>query len=178
MQKIYPAKLKKGDMVRIIAPSLSMAIISSGVREVAARRFSEMGLNVSYGKHVEEKNESNSSSIELRVADIHEAFADKSVKAVITVIGGFNGNSLLRYLDWELIKANPKIFCGYSDITVLNNAIFAKTGLVNYYGPHFSTFGQKLYLEYTLDYFQKCLMDGGPIGIASSEYWRDRKSVV
>lgn len=54
-----------------------------------------------------------SSPIEDRIADIHEAFADKNVKAVFTIIGGANSNQLLPYLDYELIKANPKIFAAF-----------------------------------------------------------------
>lgn len=173
MKKIYPEKLKNGDEVRIIAPSRSMAMMSKEIREIANRRFSDLGLKLSFGKNVEEKDDFMSSSIESRVQDMHDAFSDKNVKAVITVIGGFNSNQLLKHLDWELIRNNPKIFCGYSDITALNNSIFQKAGLVNYYGPHYSTFGQKLYFEYTLEYFKKCLMEDGTFEIKPSENWSD-----
>jgi len=76
-------------------------------------------------------------------------------------------------LDWDLIKNNPKVFCGYSDITALNNAIFAKTGLVSYSGPHYSTFGQELYFDYTLEYFKKCLFSDASFEINSSKKWSD-----
>jgi len=132
-----------------------------------------LGLNLSFGKHIEEKDDFVSSSIKSRVEDFHEAFADKNVKAILTVIGGFNSNQLLKYIDWELIKNNPKIFCGYSDITALNNAIFAKTGLVTYSGPHYSTFGQELYFDYTLEYFKKCLMSEENFEIKASDDWSD-----
>ncbi|KKR32915.1 MAG: hypothetical protein UT63_C0028G0004 [Candidatus Gottesmanbacteria bacterium GW2011_GWC2_39_8] len=173
MNYIYAEKLIQGNNVRIIAPSRSLSIISKETRDISMKRFEEMGLRVSFGKHVEEMDDFGFSSIESRVEDIHEAFADKSVKAVITVIGGFNCNQLFRYIDWDLIKKNPKIFCGYSDITALNNAILAKTGLVTYSGPHYSTFGQKLHMEYTLDYFQKCLFSDEPISIKPSQNWSD-----
>ncbi len=173
MEKIYPQKLNAGDEVRVIASSRSMAIISKETREIANNRFAKLGLKLSFGKHVEEKDEFVSSSIGSRVEDIHDAFADKNVKAVITVIGGFNSNQLLKYLDWKVIKNNPKIFCGFSDITILNNAILQKTGLVNYYGPHYSTFGQKLYFDYTLECFEKCLMQEAPFEIKPSEDWSD-----
>jgi len=169
MKKIYPEKLKAGDEVRIIAPSRSLAIVSKECREIANKRFAEMGLKSSFGKHLEEKDEFVSSSIESRIEDIHDAFRDKNVKAVLTVIGGFNCNQLLRYLDWDLIKNNPKIFCGYSDITALNNAIFAKTGLVSYSGSHYSTFGQELYFDYTLE----CLLSDEAFEIKPSEQWSD-----
>jgi len=173
MDKIYPSKLKAGDEVRIVASARSMAIISKGTREIANKRFADLGLKLSFGKHIEESDEFISSSIQSRVEDIHDAFSDKNVKAILTVIGGFNCNQLLRYLDWDLIKKNPKIFCGFSDITALNNAIFAKTGLVSYSGPHYSTFGQELYFDYTLEYFKKCLLSDEPFLIKPSETWSD-----
>src|SRR3989338_8061462 len=171
MKKIFPEKLKTGDEVRIIAPSKSMAILSKETINIANKRFEKLGLKLSFGKHVNETDEFNSSSIESRIEDLHEAFSDKNVKAVITVIGGFNSNQLLRYIDWDLIKNNPKIFCGYSDITALNNAIFAKTGLVTYSGPHYSSFGQELYFDYTLEYFKKCLFSDEPLEIKPSQNW-------
>lgn len=150
-----------------------MAIISQEVREIANKRLKKIGFKLSFGKHVEEMDTFASSSIESRVKDLHDAFSDKNVRAILTVIGGFNSNQLLRYLDWKLIKNNPKILCGYSDITVLNNAIFTKTGLVTYSGPYYSTFGQKLHFDYSLDFFKKCLLSNQPFEIKPSEKWSD-----
>jgi|SRR5680860_153784 len=173
MKKIFPQKLKKGDKVRVIAPSRSMAIISQETRDIAKNRFEELGLELSFGKHIEEIDDFVSSSIESRIEDLHDAFCDSRVKAIFTVIGGFNCNQLLQYIDWDLIKNNPKIFCGFSDITALNNAIYAKTGLVSYSGPHYLTFGQELHFDYTLDYVKKCLFSDNPFEILPSENWTD-----
>lgn len=173
MKKLIPQKLKKGDLIRIIAPSRSLGLLNEETKNIAKSRFESIGLQLSFGKHVEEKDDFNSSSIESRVEDLHQAFADKKVKAIITVIGGFNSNQLLRYIDWNLIKVNPKIFCGYSDITALNNAIFAKTGLITYSGPHYSSFGQKLCFDYTLAYFQQCLFSNSSFIIKPSKQWSD-----
>lgn len=173
MKKIYPKKLEKGDEIRIIAPSSSMGIISEPVREIANNRLEELGLKITYGKNVEEIDDFRSSSIKSRVADLHRAFLDKKVKAIFAVIGGFNCNQLLKYIDWNIIKNNPKIFIGYSDTTALQNAIFAKTGLVTYSGPAWSTFGQKLHFDYTLDYFKKCLLSNESVNIVPSESWTD-----
>jgi muramoyltetrapeptide carboxypeptidase LdcA involved in peptidoglycan recycling len=170
---MYPAKLKKGDEIRIIAPSRSMAIIGAESKLIANTRFEKMGLAFSFGKHIEEKDDFASSSIKSRLEDLNAAFSDKKVKAILTVIGGFNSNQLLKYIDWQLIKDNPKIFCGFSDITALNNAIFAKTGLVTYSGPHYSSFGQKLYFDYTLDCFVKCLFSDLPFEVEPSNKWSD-----
>ena len=173
MQKIYPSKLKPGEEVRVIAPARSLSLISSENRQISNERLESLGLKVSFGAHVEEKDAFISSSIESRVEDLHAAFRDPNVKMVLPVIGGFNSNQLLRYLDWELIKNNPKILAGYSDITALQNAIFAKTGLVTYSGPHYSTFGQKIYFDYTFEYFKKCLFDDQNFEVTPSETWAD-----
>ena len=173
MKKIYPKKLESGDEIRVVAPSCSMGIISGPIREIANNRLKDLGLKVTYSKNVEEIDEFRSSSIKSRVADLHKAFSDKKIKAVFAVIGGYNCNQLLKYIDWNIIKNNPKIFIGFSDTTALQNAIFAKTGLVTYSGPAWSTFGQKLHFEYTMDYFKRCLMTNDLIDIKPSENWTD-----
>lgn len=173
MNKIFPDKLKPGNEVRVIAPAKSLAIISKENQAIANKRIEELGLKLSFGKHVNEIDDFASSSIESRVEDLHDAFRDKNVKAVFTVIGGFNSNQLLKYIDWDLIKNNPKIISGYSDITALNDSFFAKTGLVTYSAPQYSTFAQKLYFDYTLDYFKKCLMSDEDFEIKPSESWSD-----
>lgn len=159
----------------VVAPSDSLSLISKETRRIADERFNAMGLELSFGKHVEELDEFDSSSIESRVSDLHEAFLDKSVKGVFAVIGGLNCNQLLRYLNWDSIKNNPKVFVGYSDTTALQNAIYAKTGLVTYSGPAYSTFGQKLYFNYTLEYFKKCLLNAEEFTILPSDAWSDDK---
>ena len=173
MQTIIPPKLQPGDEIRIITPARSSALISNETRAIADARFAELGLKLSFGKHVGEIDDFVSSSIDSRLSDLHAAFADSKVRGIFTVIGGFNSNQLLEHIDWELLKKNPKVFCGYSDITALSNAIFAKTGLVTYSGPHYSTFGQKLHFEYTLEYYKKCLMSDEPISILPSKKWTD-----
>ena len=138
---------------------MSLAAISGDVRELAQKRLQDLGFKVTFSKHIEERDDFDSSSIPSRVEDLHDAFTDKNVKAILTATGGFNSNQLLKYLNYKLIKKNPKIICGYSDITALNNAIYKKTGLVTYTGPDFLDFGMVQGFEYTLDYFQKCLVN-------------------
>lgn len=150
-----------------------MAIISPSVRKIALERLMDMGLKVSFSKHCEEKDLFDSSSVKSRLSDIHEAFSDSNVKAILTTIGGYNSIHLLKGLDFELIRKNPKILCGYSDITTLQNAIFAKTGLVTYSGPHFSTFGSLKGIEYIIEYFKKCLFEEGEISLEPSSFWSD-----
>ena len=170
---IVPEKLKSGSHVRVIAPSRSLGIISEDCRRIARARFAEMGLTVSFGKNVEMTDRFLSSPVRARLDDLHEAFADKSVDAVLTAIGGFNAVELLSQIDYGLIKANPKIFCGFSDITALSCAIYAKTGLVTYSGPHFSSFGMVKGFDYTLDCFKKSFFQKEAFALCPSPEWSD-----
>lgn len=162
-------KIKIGDEIRVIAPSRSLSIVREGVFEKALKFLSDKGFVVSFSKNSRELDENNSSSIESRVEDLHDAFRDKNVKAILTCIGGFNVNQILEYIDYSVIENNPKILCGFSDITALLNAIYAKTGLVTYHGTHFSTFGFDDNIEYTNNYFEECLMKSEGYIIAPSE---------
>ena len=175
MEKIIPAKLVKGDEIRVVAPARGIKIIGQETRDIAAKRFAAMGLKVTFGKNTTDENwdRMGSSSIEKRVEDIHDAFADRNVKAVFTIIGGANSNQLLPYLDYNLIKANPKIFCGFSDITALLNGIYAMTGLETYSGPHFSSLGMLKGCDYTLENMQKMLLNDGPNRVEASAEWSD-----
>ncbi len=171
------AKLQKGDGVRVITPSRTMDLpfITDDIKSLAIQRLESLGLHVSFGKHVLEKNIFNSSSIDSRLEDIHDAFRDPNIKMILTVIGGYNSNELLPYLDYELIKDNPKILSGYSDITALENGIYAKTGLVTYSGPHFFDFGEVQGFEYTQEYFEKCFFQADPYQIIPSVGWTNDK---
>jgi muramoyltetrapeptide carboxypeptidase len=173
MEQLFPQKLNPGDEIRVIAPSSSLGIISKDVREIANDRLKSLGFKVSFGRHAEEMDPFQSSSIQARVEDIHEAFSDPAVKAVMCVIGGFNSNQLLPYIDWNIIQNNPKVFIGYSDITVLHNSINARTGLVTYLGPAYSTFGQKKGFDSTMEYFKQCLLKKEEFQFVASREWSD-----
>ena len=174
MTPVYPPKLRSGDLVRVVTPAMSRAVVMEfDHTSLIESRFAELGLRLSYGAHVDERDLFESSSISSRVSDLHEAFADPEVRAISTVIGGFNSNELLPHLDYDLIAANPKILCGYSDITSLQHAIFAKTGLVSYSGPHWSAFGMRDHFEQTLAWFRAALFDEASIELHPTEQWTD-----
>ncbi|WP_020016436.1 S66 family peptidase [Promicromonospora sukumoe] len=174
VETIVPPKLRPGDTVRVIAPARSRAMIMEhdNTRWIN-ERFAAMGLTLTFGEHVDEDDQFRSGSVEHRVADLHAAFADPSVAGIITVIGGFNSNELLPYLDFDLIAAHPKVFCGYSDITALQNAILARTGLVTYSGPHWSSWGMRDHFEPTGDWFRAAVTDDAPIAVEPSQAWTD-----
>ena len=166
---MIPAKLKKGDEIRIIAPSGSLTRVRTDVLERSLAYLDENGFRVTYSTNCREMDSFSSSSVESRAADLHEAFADPDVKAVMACIGGFNVNQILPYIDYDLIRANPKILCGYSDITALLNAVYARTGLVTYHAPHLAALGFLREREYTHKYLTACLMNEAPISVTPSE---------
>ncbi len=175
MQKIIPALLTEGDEIRIIAPSRGTKIIGQDTRKIAQQRLEQMGFKVTFAQNAVDENwdMTGSTTIAKRVSDIHDAFLDHNVKAIFTIIGGANSNQLLPYLDYELIKNNPKFFCGFSDITALLNAIYAKTGLITFSGPHFSSLGMKKGCEYTLENLQIMLTGSRNNKLHSSKEWSD-----
>ena len=166
---MIPPKLKKGDEIRIIAPSGSLTRVRTDVLERSLAYLDENGFRVTYSTNCREMDSFSSSSVESRAADLHEAFADPDVKAVMACIGGFNVNQILPYIDYDLIRANPKILCGYSDITALLNAVYAQTGLVTYHAPHLAALGFLREREYTHKYLTACLMNEDPISVTPSE---------
>ena len=170
---MIPDKLRPGDEVRVVSPSSGLGFIPKERRRVAARRLEGLGLRVSYGGAGEVLDRFESSRVGERVSELHEAFADDGVRGMLTIIGGYNSNQLLGRLDYDVIRENPKVLCGFSDITALATAIHAKTGLVTYSGPHFSTFSMERGLGYTQDHFERCLMREDPYDVEPADHWSD-----
>lgn len=134
MKIIKPKKLRKGDTVMIVSPSNGVPEGLMGQFNNGVKFLESLGLKVKISKNALGMYFYSSGTIEERLSDIHEAFADKNVKAVIMSTGGKTANNLLDKLDFDLIKKNPKIFSGISDGTTLLNPIFSKTGLIAYHG--------------------------------------------
>lgn len=170
---MIPTKLKAGDDVRVVSPAVSLGFIPTEQRQLAEERWKELGLRVSYSPNGEILDRFDSSPVEARVSDLHGAFADREVRGMLTTLGGYNSNQLLGHLDYGLIGDNPKVLCGFSDITALANAIHARTGLVTYSGPHFTTLGMKRGIGYTIDHFERCLMQEGPYDVEPADHWSD-----
>ena len=168
------------DEVRVLAPSRSLKLVNKEIINLAQKRLEKMGLQVTYGKNVMFMDDDyKTASIPQRVEDIMDAFNDKNVKAILTVLGGYNSNQLLKYIDYDIIKNNPKIFCGYSDITAILNAIYVKTNVMTFCGPHFSTFGMKYGIEYTLENFRRMFFDAkSEVCVFDSSSYSDDKWYV
>lgn len=173
MKRIFPPKIKEQAHIRVIAPSRSLGLIPLERINIATERYKALGIDISFGEHAMEMDDFTSSSVESRVLDLHDAFSDESVDAILTSIGGYNSNQILSRLDYDLIQSNPKILCGFSDISALSNAIYAKTGLVGYSGPHFSTLSMIKGINYTVEHFVKCLREEGPFEVKYAPEWSD-----
>ncbi|MDO4432105.1 MAG: LD-carboxypeptidase [Aerococcaceae bacterium] len=168
---MLPARLQLGDEIRVVSPSSSMASIGGmEANEAAKQHLEQLGYVVTFGKHIHENDRLHSASIESRVSDLHDAFRDPNVKAILATIGGYNSNELLPHLDYELIRASPKIICGYSDTTALTNAIFAQTGLITYSGASYSSFKMTALQEYQTRMWLRAVTETA-YALQPSEQW-------
>lgn len=171
---MLPPKLKEGDHVRVIAPAHSFAeSFNQELRKNAEEGLSRLGLTVSYGKYVDEQGDFKTASVEHRLEDLHEAFADPKVQVIIPARGGSTSNQLLKYVDYNLIKKNPKTLCGLSDITALSYAITAKTGLVTYYGPHYTTLGASKIIDYSYESMKNTFFSAAGFTVHPSQFYCD-----
>lgn len=136
---IIPEKLKIGDTIGVVAPS--NPIIDDNIEEIkrAKEIVEKSGFKVKFSKNLFSNTNGYSSSPQEKAEDINNMFKDKKVKMIWCAKGGNNSNTVFEYLDYESIKQNPKILCGYSDITSIANIISAKTGLVTFSGTNFKT---------------------------------------
>ena len=167
-------KLKKGDHIRVVSPSSSIEHIGGfEANLVAKEKLEELGFDLSFSSNYFEHDLFDSASIASRVEDLHEAFVDPSVDAILATIGGFNCNELLPYLNYDLIAQNPKIFCGYSDTTALLNAIYAKTGMQTYMGPSYSSFKMEAGQAYQTEAWLKAVTQDSYELTPSSEWSSD-----
>ena len=136
---ILPERLKRGDIIGVVAPS--NPVIDENIEEVKkAKEIVENDeFRVLFSKNLFSNTNQYTATAKEKAEDINDMFRNKDVKMIWCAKGGNNSNSVFEYLDFELIKQNPKIICGYSDITSLTNIIYEKTGLVTFSATNFKT---------------------------------------
>ena len=136
---IVPDKLKKGDIIGVVAPS--NPIVGDNIEEIKkAKEIIEAdGFRVKFSENLFSNTNIYSGTAREKAEDINNMFADKDVKMIWCAKGGNNSNSTFEYLDFDIIKNNPKVICGYSDITSITNIITEKTGLVTFSSTNFKT---------------------------------------
>jgi muramoyltetrapeptide carboxypeptidase len=132
MARKVPPALKPGDTIAVIAPASS---ISRELLEAGCQRLRQLGYVATYSDSILDEELYFAGSAERRTAELNEMFARKDVQAVICARGGYGTNYLLPRLDLDAIRAHPKIFMGYSDITSLLTYISDACEVVTYHGP-------------------------------------------
>ncbi len=153
MNNLTP-KLKQNATIAIVSPAGCIADRANIDR--AKGFFENLGYKVVYGEHVFGKNKYMSGTDEERLADLHWAFEDDSIDAVICARGGYGCLRLVDKIDYDLISRNKKLFCGYSDITVLSAMLLKRAGLITYSGPMANgDFGCEERSSFTMDNFFK-----------------------
>ncbi|MFC1997772.1 S66 peptidase family protein [Chloroflexota bacterium] len=169
-------KLKPGDTIGIVSPSWGGAGEFPHRVEQGIKSLEGLGFKVMLAPHALNQKGFVSDTDANRAQDIHDMFKNPVIKAVIAAVGGDHSCHLLRLLDFELISKNPKILIGFSDITVLNIAIWKKTGLTTFNGPalltDFAEYPQMF--SYTVNYFLKAVTRAEPIGqVKPALFWTE-----
>jgi muramoyltetrapeptide carboxypeptidase len=173
---IRPPRLRPGDKIAIVSPSSGCAGLFPHRTQRGLSEIRHLGFTPVLAPHALNCVSYVSDSPENRAIDINMMFRDPEIKAIIAAIGGNHSCHLLNLLDYETIAKNPKVFMGYSDITVLNNAIHKMTGLVTFNGPALITdFAEMPHMyPYTQKYCFKALGNPKPIGhIEASPIWTE-----
>ena len=162
MKIVKPARLKKGSLIGIISPASSpddLSTVENGVKYLE-----KLGYRVEIGKNVGQNFGYLAGTDQERVDDLHYMFKKKDIKAIFCARGGYGTPRLLDKIDYSLIKRNPKILVGYSDITALQMAIMKKTGLVTFAGPMISKDFQSDVSKFTEEMFWKILTSNKKFG--------------
>lgn len=155
---IIPNKLNKGDNVLVVPASNSILEKDREYIEKSKKMLEDLGLNVEFSKHAYSNTTGYGATVFEKAEDINEGFKNSKYQMLFLVKGGGNSNALFDYLDYEIIKENPKIICGFSDSTSITNMITAKTNMVTYNGPTFKSLSS-WETDYSYNWFIKRFME-------------------
>lgn len=148
---IKPPKLKSGDKLAIVAPG---SYISESELQDSIKNLADLGFETTYSEKVLLQNGYFAGTDKERAQDLMEKFSDKSVKGIVCARGGYGCARILPMLDYDIIRANPKMLIGYSDITALLYGLYQKAGLISFHGP----VGTSTFNDYSVNNFKKVLM--------------------
>ena len=132
-RRLLPLPLQPGDTVGLVSPSA--ATDDPLDLQLAQEAMQALGLKVKLAPHLGSRRGHLAGTDTERAGDLNAMFADREVKAIICVRGGSGAARLLPLLDYAMIRRNPKVLLGYSDITALHNALLSQAGLVSFHGP-------------------------------------------
>lgn len=160
---IRPPRLNFGDTVGIIAPASPPPNPDAIDRCVTA--LEKLGFKPKPGANIRKRNGFLAGSDRERAADLMRMFTDKKVKAIFTLRGGYGSARILSLLDYAIIRAHPKIFVGYSDITSLHCALLKRANLVSFHGPTLNFhFSENSPCAFTIQSLLRALMNPEPAG--------------
>ncbi|OCQ99101.1 LD-carboxypeptidase [Nostoc sp. MBR 210] len=150
---IKPPRLQPGDTVGLISPA---GVIDAEDLANAKRSLTELGLKIKLGNHILDQYGYLAGTDANRANDVNAMFADNSVNAIMTMRGGWGCNRILPLLNYPQIRAHPKIIMGFSDITALVLAIYARSRVLTFHGSNATSTWNK----FTVDYAKRILFDG------------------
>lgn len=159
---LKPRKLKPGATIGLITPATPTTDPDTLAK--ADRALKHFGFKVKVGKNVGRRAGYFGSSPEERLDDLHAMFRDSEVDAVFAMRGGYGSQHLLDRMDFDLIRRNPKIFLGYSDITAMHLAINKYASLVTFHGPNMLS----EFTTYTQQHFRRAMFESAPLGVLSN----------
>lgn len=157
-----PRQLQPGDTLGLVSPSSPSARDSDVIRMLEWATTS--GFEVKLFPHAKDRHGYLAGTDADRAADVTAVFADPDVDAVLTVRGGTGGWRMVPHLDFDVIRANPKIYISYSDITATHLALEREVGLVTFYGPSGSSFVGRNRSAYTQRNFLRAMTQAEPLG--------------
>ncbi|MBT5988914.1 LD-carboxypeptidase, partial [bacterium] len=131
---LLPKKLKENATIGIVAPSYPILPEHLAELKPGEDFLADLGFKLVFAKNYLNNKLGYGNTPEEKADDINNMFLDKKIDAILCAQGGNSANSVLPFIKWDIIKANPKIFMGISDITVLLNTIYQKTGLITFHG--------------------------------------------
>lgn len=174
---LKPAKLQPGDFIGSFSPSSPATSFAPSRFHRAKTYLETQGFKLKDGSLTGKSRGYRSGTIAERVEELNELIRDPDVRCIMSTIGGMNSNSLLPYVDYDALKKDPKIIIGYSDATALLLAIYAKTGLVTFYGPALvASFGEfQPFVDLTYRSFEQFLVlpHTLPITYQMPEIWTE-----
>ena len=165
---VKPPRLRAGDAVGLVAPAF--ANVGSIDIEIAQDVVRAFGLEPRLGDHVRDRHGYLAGKDEDRAADLNRFFADASVKAIMAIDGGWGCARVLPHLDWEMIRRNPKVVTGFSDLTGLHCGLHAKTGLVTFHAP----LATSSWSAFSVDQFRRVVFEGEAVTMANPLGGEDR----
>jgi len=172
---LKPKALKLGDMIGVVAPS---SPTSEANVKLAKQQLEGLGFKVKLAPSCYATHGYLAGKDQLRADDLNNMFADKGIDGIICLRGGYGAPKILNKVDFELIKSNPKVFVGYSDITALHMAMNQISNLVTFHGPMGSSDIAHGLDDFSKNEFLRAIMDTNAMGKISNPVGKDVECLV